>query len=184
MRTTIINAHTPHNNRLARRHYPFLAVARELLRRGHEPTILTNPTFRTLIESNRIAFEGLGDDKSVEEQMRDSPEIWDPSKANSNVLQLTVAPLLKPTYERVFACAGRGCADLVVVHHACFSALWGAEKAGVPAAVCVLAPFYWLSRHESLCDARLGVLPRESNGCGRYGFDLPPTSGPAAMGVG
>jgi len=138
--------------------HPFLAVGGALMRRGHSATLLANPVFAELIESHGLRFRGVGERQSLKEQFRANPAVWDPRQAHRSLITQGIGPLSRPIFEATRDAILEDRPDLVVLHNACFAASWAAEEAGVPAAVALLSPLYWLSRHETLVDARSGVL--------------------------
>jgi MGT family glycosyltransferase len=117
--------------------YPFLALARELKRRGHSPAIATTPSYRQLIESEGIEFRPVRPDLDAND-----PEllrrVMDRYNGGRYIICDIVLPSLRDTYEDTAAAATD--ADLLVTHPITLAAFLYARKTGIPWASVALAP--------------------------------------------
>jgi rhamnosyltransferase subunit B len=59
--------------------YPFIGLARELRRRGHEVVVCTNEHFRPAAEAEGLEFAGVGDAALYEDTVR-HPDLWHPTR--------------------------------------------------------------------------------------------------------
>jgi UDP:flavonoid glycosyltransferase YjiC (YdhE family) len=119
--------------------HPYIAIARELARRGHRPVIATFDAFREPVEAGGVEFaamrpsmDGFGDRASV---MRRLVHPW---RGPEVLVRELFMPHLRDTYEDL-ARAAAG-ADLLVNHPLVFVGPLLAEKRGLPWASTVLAP--------------------------------------------
>jgi UDP:flavonoid glycosyltransferase YjiC (YdhE family) len=119
--------------------HPYIAIARELVRRGHHAVIATFEAFREDVERAGVDFaalrpsmDGFGDRASV---MR---RLVDPWRGPEVLVREMFMPHLRETYQDLQrATAG---ADLLVNHPLVFVGPLIAEKRGLPWASTVLAP--------------------------------------------
>ena len=119
--------------------HPYIAIARELKRRGHRPVIATFEAFREPVEASSVDFaplrpsmDGFGDRASV---MR---RLVDPRRGPEVLVREMFMPHLRESYEDLErAAAGT---DLLVNHPLVFVGPLLAEKHGLPWASTVLAP--------------------------------------------
>src|SRR5262249_8889232 len=127
--------------------HPYIAIARELRRRGHDPVIATFDAFRDAVESTGVKFaplrpatERFGDRASV---MR---RLVDPRRGPEVLVRELFMPHLRETYEDL-ECAAAG-ADLLVNHPLVFVGPLLAAKRGVPWVSTVLAPLSLFSAED------------------------------------
>ena len=66
--------------------HPYLAIGRELLQRGHEVFLLTNPAFRDLAEKESIAFVPIGERLDWKE-LRSDPRVHNPRQSWKAAMQ-------------------------------------------------------------------------------------------------
>ena len=64
---------------------PGVTIARELLRRGHTATIVTNPFFQADVERHGLGFIPIGD-LSDYERLTNHPDLWKPMKGTAFLL--------------------------------------------------------------------------------------------------
>ena len=126
--------------------YPYLAIARRLRQRGHDPLLVTIDHHRARIESAGIAFAPLrvamGDLSDVELMKK----AMDPSQGPEFVFRQVVLPALRQTTDDI-AQAAKG-ADLLVSHVMTFGTRMIAEKQGIPWLSTTLAPIAFLSAYD------------------------------------
>lgn len=119
--------------------HPYLAVARELQRRGHRPLIATFAEFRDDVAAGGVEFApmrpdmaGFGDKAGVMERLTD------PWRGPGFLVCAMFMPHLRDSYEDLArACRG---ADLLVTHPLAFAGPLLAEKQGLPWASTALSP--------------------------------------------
>jgi rhamnosyltransferase subunit B len=125
--------------------HPYLALGRELLRRGHTVTIATSAYYRELIARHGIAFapirpEAPLDDRAVMARMMDA------RRGPETVIKEHVMPALRDTYHDLMKPAEQ--ADLLVSHVLTYAIPVLAEKTGKPWASTVLSPMVFFSAHD------------------------------------
>ncbi|MBL8765017.1 MAG: glycosyltransferase [Phycisphaerae bacterium] len=128
---------------------PFIALARALLRRGHEATLLVNPYFRAQVEEAGVAYAPLGaeafDLKTVD---RSFPDIMHRRRGGAIVIEQMILPTARDAYRALHELARAGRPDVIVHHHICFSAPWVCRELGLRRATVVLAPSMWLNAED------------------------------------
>ena len=95
--------------------HPYLAIALELKRRGHDPLMATAEFYRSKIESTGIAFAPVAPDIG---ELLSKPEmierIWRPRTGPDFLVRQYLMPALEQSFEDlVSACRG---ADLFLSH--------------------------------------------------------------------
>lgn len=124
---------------------PYLAIARGLAARGHEPVIATHEHWRAVVEREGFAFRAVRPDAR-----REDPELFaramNPRFGPAVVLREIVLPALEDSYADTLS-AARG-ADAVVTHPLAFTAPIVAQHAGLPWISTVLAPVSFFSRSD------------------------------------
>ena len=118
--------------------HPYIAIARELKRRGHRPLIATFDGYREAVEAAGVEFaamrpsmSGFGDFSAVMERL------VDPWKGPEYLVNLFM-PHVRESYEDL-ARAAAG-ADLLVTHPIAFAGPLLAQKEGLSWASTVLSP--------------------------------------------
>lgn len=129
---------------------PFLAVARALSARGHEPLLLTNPYYHGQADEAGVPFQGVGERLDLKNIGKDFPDIMHPRKGGRVVLDALINRFARDSYPLVRDLLKGGRFDAVLHHHIALGAAWAAEDAGVPNASVVLAPMLWLTRGDLL----------------------------------
>jgi MGT family glycosyltransferase len=127
--------------------HPYLAIALELKRRGHQAVIATHGLYRERVEAMllefvpvRPNFDEWGDMTGV---LRDA---MDSRKGSRVVLMKLVLPWLRDSRDDLLqACRG---ADLLVDHVLTFSGPLVAEKLGIPRVSTTLQPMAMFSAHD------------------------------------
>lgn len=124
--------------------HPYVAIAIELRRRGHEAVIATSVNYREKLEALGIAFRGLRPDLAdVIARPETMRRVMDRKKGSEVVVRELMMPYLRETYDDLAAvCRG---ADLVVGHPLTFTARLVGEKTGIPWVSAVLAPLSFFS---------------------------------------
>lgn len=124
--------------------HPFIALGLELKRRGHHVTVLTNPLFRSLVESQGLAFLPVGSEAEARAAIR-NPKIWD-GPQGFRIIARTIAPAM----EQVYRLIERHADSSTVVGYStlAFGGRLAQEKLAVPAASIHLQPSVLRSVHE------------------------------------
>jgi hypothetical protein len=110
--------------------YPFLALARELKRRGHFPIIATTPYYRHRIEAAGVAFRPVRPDIDVTRPtiLR---KVMDPRTGGRYTICEILFPALCRSYQDTIAAAAN--ADLLVTHPVALAAfLYARRSPGFP----------------------------------------------------
>ena len=107
--------------------HPYLAIAIELARRGHQPLIATSEVYRTKVEAEGIAFASVRPNVG---ELMDQPEflkkLWDPKHGSKYLIRDYLLPNVEAAIEDLAeVCAG---ADLLVTHAAAYAGPIVAEK--------------------------------------------------------
>ena len=124
--------------------HPYIALALELRRRGHQPVIASFSAFRDGVESAGIAFadmrpalESFGDKAAIVQRLfssRDGP---------AYLVKEMFMPHIRASYEDLDRAAAE--CDLIVTHPLAFAGPLVAQQRGLPWASSVLAPMSLLS---------------------------------------
>jgi rhamnosyltransferase subunit B len=125
--------------------YPYLALARELMRRGHAPAIATTPAYRKAVESEGVAFHPVRPDIDVcdPELLRRAMDLRNGGKY---IFSQVLLPALRESYEDTAAAAQD--ADLLVTHPVTLAAYLFARKSGMPWVSTALAPMSFYSAYD------------------------------------
>lgn len=127
--------------------HPYVAVALELRRRGHEPLIATSVRYRAKVEALGLAFRAVRPD--VEDAQLDAElmrRVMDPRTGSEVVIRDLVMPQVRASYDDLAAaCEG---ADLVVGHVLTYAVRLLSEKTGIRWASTVLQPIAFLSAED------------------------------------
>ena len=124
---------------------PYIALARTLAERGHQPVIATSSYYRGAVEAEGIAFHPVRPDVDAgdAETIR---RIMDANRGSEVVIREIMMPSLEQSYADLGE-ALRG-ADLLVSHPVSFAAPIHAALSGIPWVSTVLAPMSFFSRHD------------------------------------
>ena len=127
--------------------HPYLAIALELQRRGHQPVVATHGLYRARIEALSLEFapvrphgEDWGEPAGV------IREAMDAKRGSEVVLRKLVLPHLRESRDDLLS-AVRG-ADLIVDHVLAFTAPLVAETLGLQRVSTALQPLAMFSRHD------------------------------------
>jgi UDP:flavonoid glycosyltransferase YjiC (YdhE family) len=100
--------------------HPYLALAIELARRGHQPLIATSEVYRTKVEAEGIAFAAVRPDVGeLLGQTEFLNQLWDAKHGSKFLLRDYLLPRVEEAFEDLSAaCAG---ANLLVTHAAAYA---------------------------------------------------------------
>ena len=135
--------------------HPYVAIGKELLRRGHRPAIATSEHWRSKVEGEGLDFYPVRPDAPDPDTL---PEfmacVFDRRRGPEFVVKEVMMPSLRESLDDTRH-AAEG-ADLLVSHPLSFAVPLVAEESGRPWASTVLAPLSFLSAHDP---PALGPLP-------------------------
>lgn len=119
--------------------HPYLAVAIEMKRRGHDVLIATSPGYQPKVEGEGLSFYPVRPDM---QQYVDNPELMralmDKMRGPEHLMRRILMPAVRDMYADI-SVAVRG-ADLIVSHVAACATPLVAEKTGIPWVSVVLQP--------------------------------------------
>lgn len=127
--------------------HPFLALARELIRRGHEVEVLANPHYEPLVRGVGARSRALGEEGDYT-RFRDNPRVARLLRANRAIFRELILSSIAGTMAGVARSHAEFHPDVVVRHHISYGARWAGEGLGIPVVTGVLAPAFWLSRED------------------------------------
>jgi rhamnosyltransferase subunit B len=117
---------------------PFVALGRELVRRGHAVTLVANPRYASLALDSGFEFRAVGTLEGFERFFADA-DLWDPAKVSLATARATYYyPLMPAFYEVVADVASKAAAPVIVSGEA--GAMSAAEKLDVPFVYLACAP--------------------------------------------
>jgi UDP:flavonoid glycosyltransferase YjiC (YdhE family) len=138
--------------------HPYIAVGRELLQRGHEVFVLTNPAFRGLAERESISFVPIGEPLDWKE-LRSDPRVHDPKKSWKAAMQWGATGTMRATFDAIRDLNRPG--ETVVAAPAwSLGARIARDALKVPLATCVLNPFLLRSAYQSPITSQLWMPDR------------------------
>jgi rhamnosyltransferase subunit B len=130
--------------------YPYLVLARQLTKCGHEAIVATSAYYRPLIESEGVAFCPVRPDIDPEDRGM-IRRVMEPKRGPEVLIKECILPHLQDSYADLTA-ATHG-ADLIVTHPLTFAGPLIAERDQIPWVSTVLAPMSFFSVYD------LPVLP-------------------------
>jgi len=111
--------------------HPYLAIALELQKRGHQPVIATSEYHRRKIEAAGIDFHAIRPDISFADKELHR-RLTEPKRGLERVIREFMLPLLRTTYDDLLAVVQMdGGADLIISQILIFAAPLIAEKTGI-----------------------------------------------------
>jgi UDP:flavonoid glycosyltransferase YjiC (YdhE family) len=123
---------------------PYIALSRELLARGHSPTIVTHGVYRPEVEAWGIGFRAARPDAPEYQEL--FPAAMDPRRGPEVVIREILVPRIRDSYEDTMEAAVD--TDLVVTHPVAFAGPIVAEERGLPWVSTVLSPLSFFSVHD------------------------------------
>lgn len=126
--------------------HPYLALARELSKRGHRPAIASTPHYRQRVEAEGLAFVPVRPDLDPNDR-RLLERVMNPRSGSRYILREFALGKLRESYEDMREAARE--ADLLVTHPISFGSTLLARASGRPWVSVALAPVSLFSA----CDA-------------------------------
>ncbi|HEY6935585.1 MAG TPA: glycosyltransferase [Terriglobales bacterium] len=122
--------------------HPYMGLALELQRRGHQPLIATSSIYRQKIEAEGIAFRGIRPElpRMDQELMR---QVFDRRKGTEFIFRHILMPNLRDSYQDLAAVAGDP--NVIITHPVAFAGPLLARVRGIPWISTVLAPASFMS---------------------------------------
>ncbi len=142
--------------------HPYIALALALKAQAHQPLLLLNPHFIPRAQAAGLDCLPLGTEEDYLRIVK-SAELIHQTRGGGFVMRELVQLRSREMFTVCRRIIRQHKIDLVVRHLIAFAAGWAAERESVPTATGVLAPLFWLSRHEPLALA-----------INRFRFDQPP----------
>ena len=140
--------------------HPFLAIAHELQRRGHQPVIATSEYYRQKISTAGVEFQAIRPDIPFE-NLELHRRLTEPKAGLERIIRELMLPALRETYDDLLDVVQkpRG-ADLLVSQILIFAAPLIAEKTRVPWISTELQPGAFLSAYDPPVLAPLPALAK------------------------
>ncbi|MBL9169069.1 MAG: glycosyltransferase [Verrucomicrobiales bacterium] len=137
--------------------HPYLALGRELVRRGHTVAFATSSFYQALVERQGIRFTSIRPEAPLDDPAI-MARIMDARRGPENVIKEHVMPALRDTYQDLLKPATQ--ADLLVSHVLTYAVPMLAEKLCKPWASTVLSPMIFFSAHDVPTLAPLPMLAK------------------------
>ncbi len=118
--------------------HPFVGLALELQRRGHEVTLATNGYFAKLAERFQLNFVEIGSEAMFREGIN-NPMLWHPFRSFGYLYHQMIEPNIRPQYDVVQAESQKR-KTMVLSNCLGFGALNAKDKLGVPLITVHLQP--------------------------------------------
>jgi UDP:flavonoid glycosyltransferase YjiC (YdhE family) len=128
--------------------HPYLALAIELRRRGHEAVVATAEVYRTKVEAEGVGFAPVRPDVG---ELLNKPELiaklWDPRDGTEFLIRDYLMPVVHHSFEDLLAvCRG---ADLLLTHTASYAGPIVAENLGMQWHSVALQPMVFFSKYDA-----------------------------------
>jgi rhamnosyltransferase subunit B len=137
--------------------YPYLVLARQLTKRGHETIFATSAYYRPLIEAEGVAFCPVRPDIDLEDRVM-IRRIMEAKRGPRRLIREYLIPHLRHAYADLTA-ATHG-ADLLVTHSITFAGPLVAERYRIPWVSTVLSPMPFFSAYDMPVFPSLAWLAR------------------------
>ena len=127
--------------------HPYLAIAIELRRRGHQPVIATSEVYRRKILAEDVGFAPVRPDVGLIVNDTDFlARVWDRRRGGEFLLRDYLVPQIRQSYDDLLH-AGRG-ADLLLTHPAALAGPIVAEVLQLPWLSVALQPYMFFSNYD------------------------------------
>jgi len=126
--------------------YPYLALASEMQRRGHQATILSSSQHRLRIERSGVRFRQVAPDLDFTDKTFQA-RAMDEMNGGRYMLRDVMLPPIRTNYDNLLQAASE--ADLLVTQMLAFAGPLVAEKTRIPWVSTVLAPLSFFSYRDS-----------------------------------
>ncbi len=119
--------------------HPFLGVAEELRRRGHEVAMLVNPHFEARVRALGIEYFPLGTEDDLLRVLH-SPRLANQRQSPYLVIEALFNNSIEPSYAAMQEAVKAWKPDAILRHHIFPTARWVGEEHKIPVYTAVLAP--------------------------------------------
>ncbi|HKZ00663.1 MAG TPA: glycosyltransferase [Pyrinomonadaceae bacterium] len=128
--------------------HPYMAIARELQARGHDPLIATMSLYREKIEAAGLRFASVRPDVPPPQQQNQEliENIMEPKSGPRFLMEEVIFPALRDSYEDLLRIVNGQ--DLLLTHPATYAGPLLAYKIGIPWISTVLAPTSFMSAYD------------------------------------
>jgi rhamnosyltransferase subunit B len=143
--------------------HPYIALALELKRRGHEPVIATSPVYREKVEPLGISFHPTrpdfpSPDKDPALTQELTRRAMDARTGSEFVTRELFAPHVRESYaDLLLAVEG---ADLLITHPITFAGPLVAQVTGIPWISSLLSPIIFFSAYDTLIPPHLAGMAK------------------------
>jgi len=124
--------------------HPYIAVGRELLRRGHAVEMLVNPHYEQRVRAEGLGYRPLGTEEQFLRVLH-HPDLANQSRSPGLIIRELIGETVRPTFDATLAAIREFRPDVVLRHHISLGSRWVCEREGVPCITGVLAPIFWLN---------------------------------------
>jgi rhamnosyltransferase subunit B len=134
---------------------PFISIAKELTKRMHDVTFLSNSKYAPIVEKEGINFFAVSDSTDLDNSLDyivNKGLVWEREGRKTSELQKVVNRVfeifIKPT-KSIFNFISQNYVKgetLIVSNYLCFGTRYAQEKLNIPAISVVLVPFYFRSK--------------------------------------
>lgn len=124
--------------------HPYIAIAHELARRGHQGIIATNPYYEKLIRGEGLPFEPLGEHTDLA-QAAQTPGAMDERMGSLKLMRRLIMPAIPDATQQLLEIAQRTKPNAMVMHPLSLGAPTVCEKLNIPYACTNLAPIGWMN---------------------------------------
>src|SRR4030095_894851 len=128
--------------------HPYVAIARELFARGHDPVIATMALYREKIEAAGLSFAPLRPDLAPPQEQDQVliEKIMEPRTGPRFLMEEVIFPSVRDSYDDLTAIVRNQ--DLLVTHPVIFAGPLLAYKTSIPWISTVLAPVSFFSAYD------------------------------------
>jgi rhamnosyltransferase subunit B len=120
-------------------HRPYVAVALELHRRGHDVAAVIHPSYAHAAGAFPFPVH-LAGTEFPSTYLLEHPEMLHPRRAFYEITKQLLLPDAAAAFQQLDRLHAAGKIDAVVAHHIAFGAIWWAESRGVPLTIGWLSP--------------------------------------------
>ncbi|HZQ55855.1 MAG TPA: glycosyltransferase [Bryobacteraceae bacterium] len=127
--------------------HPYLAIAIELRRRGHDPIVATSEVYRAKVQAEGLGFAPVRPDVGeLLHQPEKIAKLWHPRRGTVFLIRDYLMPCVEQSYADLLEAASG--ADLIITHSAAYAGPTVAEALRLPWISIVLQPSMFLSRYD------------------------------------
>jgi UDP:flavonoid glycosyltransferase YjiC (YdhE family) len=121
-------------------HRPYVAIAAELHRRGHDVQLIVHPSYAKTLSHVPDHMHLVGT-VAPDSLLVSRPELLDPRTGFFAIMRQMLLPEAVPHFNELERLQALGAFDVLLAHHIAYGAIWWAERRRVPLAIGYLSPF-------------------------------------------